>query len=462
MASRECRTGSHLISANGVGVRIAVILFWTGLLGVAMACNGGYKIRVKKIENCAGTDAIITADQNFSVVLTKNCDIKTRGCVRFKDFKTGNAKYTISKDGVQVMQGSTDICDQASRPRRTENIAELLRGLGVPEKCPIEAGQICTEPSQVVNINRFKQYLPLARGAIAVDVAVQHDSKDGFSIKVNKVENCAGADGIITLSEDTAVTLQDDCSLSLKGCVNLKAFNTAAGTVSVSKNGKEMFKKQIDACKMGKKIPFIDSLPGGVCPQSDNDFCADPSKKLPMERFKKMMGIMKGTLGIEVNLDHDTNGGYQMVIHSIENCAGEGQIVTIDPKSTVTLMEDCTVMSKATARTVGFKTAEMEVTITKNGLPVLKENVDICANLEEASDNKEAAEIITMFGVPDHCPVAASEVRTDESQTYSLEKYKQHLLVAQGRSIIDVLVKHDKGESCFKIDLEVIAPNLIG
>uniref|UniRef100_A0A182JQF8 Uncharacterized protein n=1 Tax=Anopheles christyi TaxID=43041 RepID=A0A182JQF8_9DIPT len=445
MASREYRTGTYSLSANGVGVRFAVILFCTGLLGVTMACNGGYKIRVKKIENCAGTDAIITADENFTVVLTKNCEIKSRGCVQFKDFKTGNAKYTISKDGVQVMQGSTDICDQASRPRRTEHIAELLRSLGVPEKCPISAGQICTEPSQVVNINRFKQYLPLARGSIAVDVAVQHDSKDGYSIKVNKVENCAGPDGIITLSEDTTITMQDDCSLSMAGCVKLKDFTTAAGSVSVSKNGRNMFNKPIDLCKMGSKIPFVkDFLPGGVCPQSANEICADPDRKLPMERFKKMMGIMKGSLGVELNLEHDTNGGYELIVHSIENCAGEGQIVTIDPKSTVRLMEDCTVMSKATARTVGFNTAEMEVTITKNGLPVLKETVDICANLEEASGNKEAAEIITMFGVPDHCPVAASEIRTDESQTYSLEKYKHHLLMAQGRSIVDVLVKHDK------------------
>uniref|UniRef100_A0A4Y0BK95 MD-2-related lipid-recognition domain-containing protein n=1 Tax=Anopheles funestus TaxID=62324 RepID=A0A4Y0BK95_ANOFN len=156
------------------------------------------------------------------------------------------------------------------------------------------------------------------------------------------------------------------------------------------------------------------------------------------------------------------NGGYELIIHSIDNCAGEGQVVTIDPKSTVTLTEDCKVKSKATARTTGFKKAEMQVTITKNGLPVMKESVDICANLDEAANDKQAAEIITMFGVPDHCPVAASEIRTDESQTYSLEKYKDHLLVAQGRSIIDVLVKHDKGESCFKIDLEVTAPKLLG
>uniref|UniRef100_A0A182Q2J1 MD-2-related lipid-recognition domain-containing protein n=1 Tax=Anopheles farauti TaxID=69004 RepID=A0A182Q2J1_9DIPT len=156
------------------------------------------------------------------------------------------------------------------------------------------------------------------------------------------------------------------------------------------------------------------------------------------------------------------NGGYQMIVHSIENCGGDGQIVTIDPTSTITLMEDCKVKSKATARTTGFNTAVMQVTITKNGLPVLKETVDICENLDNAASNKEATEIITMFGVPDHCPVAATEIRTDESQTYSLEKYKQHLLVAQGRSIIDVLIKHDNGESCFKFDVEVMVPNFLG
>lgn len=176
--------GTGRTHATNGPARFSVLLLCAGMLGVAFACNGGYKIRMKKIENCAGPDAVITADENFTVVLTKNCDIKSRGCVRFKDFKTGNAKYTISKDGVQVMQGSTDICDQASRPRRTEQIAELLRTFGVPEKCPISAGEICTEPSQVVNINRFKQYLPLARGAIAVDVAVQHDSgKSCFKIR---------------------------------------------------------------------------------------------------------------------------------------------------------------------------------------------------------------------------------------------------------------------------------------
>ncbi|XP_049537445.1 uncharacterized protein LOC125952174 [Anopheles darlingi] len=156
------------------------------------------------------------------------------------------------------------------------------------------------------------------------------------------------------------------------------------------------------------------------------------------------------------------NGGHNLIIHSIDNCAGKGQVITIDPKSTVTLMENCSVKSKSTVTTTGFKQANMEVTVTKNGLPVVRETVDLCASLEDAASNKEAMEIITMFGVPEHCPVQPGTLKTDESQTYNLEKYKQHLLVAQGRSIIDVLIKHDKGDSCFKIDLEVVAPNLLG
>ncbi|XP_052867087.1 uncharacterized protein LOC128273198 [Anopheles cruzii] len=165
-------------------LRFIVLLALTGVLGVAFACNGGYKVRIKKIENCAGPDAVITADDNFTVVLTKDCDVKSRGCVRFKDFQTANAKYTLTKDGVQMMQGSIDLCNQASRRKRTESIAEVLRTLGVPEQCPVEAGQICIEPTQAVNIKRFQQYLPLARGSIAVDVAVQHDSgKSCFKIR---------------------------------------------------------------------------------------------------------------------------------------------------------------------------------------------------------------------------------------------------------------------------------------
>ncbi|XP_053663262.1 uncharacterized protein LOC128712393 [Anopheles marshallii] len=140
--------------------------------------------------------------------------------------------------------------------------------------------------------------------------AIAHSSiacKDGYSIKVNKIENCAGPDGIITLSDDAGLTMQDDCSLVLAGCVKVKDFSTATGTVSVLKNGKPMFQKPFDLCKAGSKLPFIkDFLPGGVCPQSESEICADSNRTIPMDRFKKMMGIIKGSMAVEINLEHDT------------------------------------------------------------------------------------------------------------------------------------------------------------
>lgn len=93
----------------------------------------------------------------------------------------------------------------------------------------------------------------------------------------------------------------------------------------------------------------------------------------------------------------------------------------------------------------------MTVTISKNGLPVVNEQIDLCASMEDSKNNKDAAEIMTMFGVPDHCPVEATEIKTDESQEYSLEKYKQHLFLAEGKIQVDCKVVHDNVSIFFVI-----------
>lgn len=85
----------------------------------------------------------------------------------------------------------------------------------------------------------------------------------------------------------------------------------------------------------------------------------------------------------------------------------------------------------------------MTVKVLKNGIPVVQEKMDLCNMMEDSKNNKEAAEIMTMFGVPDECPVAAQEIKTDESQEYSLEKYKKHLMMAEGQIMVDCHIKHD-------------------
>ncbi|XP_065073864.1 uncharacterized protein LOC135697931 [Ochlerotatus camptorhynchus] len=150
------------------------------------------------------------------------------------------------------------------------------------------------------------------------------------------------------------------------------------------------------------------------------------------------------------------NGGYELIIHKIENC--KGSVISIDPQSVVTLTEDCKVNSKSTVTTTGFKDAEMTVKVSKNGIPVVKEKMNLCTMMEDSKGNKDAAEIMTMFGVPDECPVTAQEIKTDESQEYSLEKYKQHLMMAEGQILVDCQITHDSGESCIKIQMEVKKP----
>ncbi|XP_055612609.1 uncharacterized protein LOC129759231 [Uranotaenia lowii] len=169
----------------------------------------------------------------------------------------------------------------------------------------------------------------------------------------------------------------------------------------------------------------------------------------------QQVSVSLAALGALIQVISACNGGYELIINKIENCGGNDQVITIDPKSVVTLTKDCQVTSKSMVKTTGFSKADMTVTVSKNGIPVVNEKVDVCASMEDAKGNKDAAEIMTMFGVPDKCPVAAMEIQTSEDKPYSLERYKNHLLVAEGKIHVDSKIVHDKGESCFKIDMEV-------
>uniref|UniRef100_A0A023EH88 Putative 16.8 kDa salivary secreted protein n=1 Tax=Aedes albopictus TaxID=7160 RepID=A0A023EH88_AEDAL len=170
---------------NGYGRKVTILLLMA-VIGVAMACNGGYRIKVRKLQNCAGSDAVIVAQENYTAVLTKNCEIKSRGCVTYKSFRTGIIKYKIKKNGVQMVQGRMDLCDQIASGDRDPTIGPMMRTLNLPNKCPVEAGTLCTDPSQVLNIEQYKQFLPLARGSIEIESDIQHDTgKSCFRLHID-------------------------------------------------------------------------------------------------------------------------------------------------------------------------------------------------------------------------------------------------------------------------------------
>uniref|UniRef100_A0A1Q3FR32 Putative 16.8 kDa salivary secreted protein n=1 Tax=Culex tarsalis TaxID=7177 RepID=A0A1Q3FR32_CULTA len=175
------------LSKNGVeGVQKVIFMLLICVIGTSIACNGGFKIKVRKVENCGGPDAIITANENYTAVLTKNCEIKSRGCVSFKSFNTAISNLKVKKDGIVVLQDKVNLCERLAKGRRDANIGQMLKTLRLPESCPVEEGTLCTDPSQVVNIEQYKQFLPLARGLIDIEMDIQHDTgKSCFRVQID-------------------------------------------------------------------------------------------------------------------------------------------------------------------------------------------------------------------------------------------------------------------------------------
>uniref|UniRef100_A0AAG5DF24 MD-2-related lipid-recognition domain-containing protein n=1 Tax=Anopheles atroparvus TaxID=41427 RepID=A0AAG5DF24_ANOAO len=126
----------------------------------------------------------------------------------------------------------------------------------------------------------------------------------GYSIEITSVANCAGPNGIVSLSDGAIVVVNDDCSLSLQGCFEVKGFNTASGNILVTKNGKRVMGKSIDLCVPPTGTTIVGNfLPFGKCPMKEGEICADSSMKLKLKRF---LSALKGTVVFEMNFEHDT------------------------------------------------------------------------------------------------------------------------------------------------------------
>jgi hypothetical protein len=63
--------------------------------------------------------------------------VSPNGCVGSKGFKTAKVKYTVSKNGLPLLNGNIDAC------KEIDNTGEEARGIlqmfGIPDKCPVKA-----------------------------------------------------------------------------------------------------------------------------------------------------------------------------------------------------------------------------------------------------------------------------------------------------------------------------------
>ncbi|XP_053958293.1 uncharacterized protein LOC128863242 [Anastrepha ludens] len=148
---------------------------------VAVACNG-YKARIVKMENCAGPNAVITLDENFSVKLNKKCEIVPTGCVMNKAFGTANAKLKMQKDGIVLKEGNFDLC--AAAEYVPNEAKDMLKLFGAPASCPVPEKKICANEHRV-DLSKYKAMLGMAKGNIVIDSDITHDTgKSCFHIEM--------------------------------------------------------------------------------------------------------------------------------------------------------------------------------------------------------------------------------------------------------------------------------------
>ncbi|XP_075149908.1 sporozoite-associated mosquito saliva protein 1-like [Haematobia irritans] len=152
-----------------------------------------------------------------------------------------------------------------------------------------------------------KTLLNLIIIAIVVDVAI---ACNGYKVKILKSENCV-SDPVIAADPEFTLKLNKKCELIPTGCIINKPFKTAAGKYKVAKDGIVVKEGKVDLCNVGKDLP--DEVKGylkmfGVpssCPVEETKLCGD-DKKIDINNFKALLGLARGTVVVDVTIDHDT------------------------------------------------------------------------------------------------------------------------------------------------------------
>ncbi|XP_063703231.1 uncharacterized protein LOC134832928 [Culicoides brevitarsis] len=150
------------------------IFFLSCFIGLSLCCDG-YKIKLNSIKNCGGAKQVVKVSENTTLKLTKECDvIPSNACVKSEGFKTAQATYRISKNGIPVMNGKADLCGEMAKSG--DDVKGMLEMFGLPTACPIEKTDLCSSSGQKVNIKKNKQFLSMAMGKISIHTDVVHDT----------------------------------------------------------------------------------------------------------------------------------------------------------------------------------------------------------------------------------------------------------------------------------------------
>ncbi|CAO1340913.1 unnamed protein product [Diamesa hyperborea] len=191
-----------------------------------------------------------------------------------------NAKYTIWKNHFQTSEGQFDVCDELKKYHLNANARHFLEHARIPRQCPVTKSEVCGK---------------------------------GFNLKFNYIKGCVKGTPIIKISDNTTVTVNNNCELYLTTCTTIGSFTTAISKNNVFKSNQRVIQNEINLCEKAKKadknakniMRFL-GLPE-KCPVNATKICNTEPKKIDITKLAKFFPLaVGGPIRVETTLIHDT------------------------------------------------------------------------------------------------------------------------------------------------------------
>lgn len=90
----------------------------------------------------------------------------------------------IKLNGLELQRIDRDICDGILKSNipQLRNVIQLF---GLPDSCPVKAGEVCATDDQKVSLKRYKDFLALAHGKVEILIKVLHGKAGKSCIRVD-------------------------------------------------------------------------------------------------------------------------------------------------------------------------------------------------------------------------------------------------------------------------------------
>ncbi len=131
------------------------------------------------MKNCGADDAVLKLVKEGQIELDDNCDLIPKGAIESKGFQKAEIKYTVKKNKLPLAAGTANVCDQMEKA--DEDVKAIMSTMGLPQKCPVEAGTLEQDGTHKANIEKWSKYLSMGKGGpIEIQADLTHDTVSLF------------------------------------------------------------------------------------------------------------------------------------------------------------------------------------------------------------------------------------------------------------------------------------------